>query len=107
MKTNKELLKSLIARIDELEDNHFLSGESSAKFIEDKIGNYDINYVLFYTKNTSNYISAGYLTPEEATINYTIDEIDELCVYLNGNLIEFSDVQYDQLTEEILTHLKK
>lgn len=105
--TNKDLLKSLISRIDELEDNHFLSGESSAKFIEDKIGNYDINYVLYYTKKTYNYISADYLTPEEATINYIIEDIEELCVYLNGNLIEFSDVQYDQLTEEILNHLTK
>lgn len=68
-----------------------------------KHGTYLFEFLVKYSKETKNYISANYLNPEEATLIFEVEDVDDLIIYdYKNRIIDFDDNE----NEKILKVLK-
>lgn len=101
MITAKETTKKIIGYIKNTEFNVPYNTMSNCELVTKKLGGYMLEFTVTYDQKVKNYISASYEQPEEYDISFTPKEINDVCVYVNNEILELNEDFYASIKNEL------
>jgi hypothetical protein len=72
-----------------------------------KYGSWSLDFVLKYDAYKKNYVSATHLNPEEYDFVLSIEDVEEIEVYVNNDQILLNDKDLTEIEEAILIACNK